>query len=353
MITKRKARKRAGASPGTLMYVGAEKKADVKIQLMDYNGAKMHAAEVESLSDCLGFKGGESVSWINVTGIHDLNIIEELGRCFNLHPLLLEDVVNTEQRPKLDDYEDYLYIVMKMFYLDDATRQVQPEQLSLVLMPGLVLSLQEFEKDVFDPVRERIRRAKGRIRTSGADYLAYALIDTIVDHYFHLFEDLGDQVDVLQETVLADPQPKTLHEIQRLKKEMLFLRKSIWPLREVVSALIRGESALIGQDVIVYLRDVYDHTIQVIDTVETYRDMLSGMLDIYLSSVSNRMNEVMKVLTIIATIFIPMTFLAGVYGMNFKWIPELEWKWSYPLFWVVVIVIFILMLRYFKRKNWL
>jgi len=353
MFIKRSALKIAGQSPGTLMYVGEEKAEKVKIQIIDYNGSDLAEKEVGTIKDCLPFKTSDSVTWINVTGIHDLRIIEDLGSQLNLHPLLLEDVANTEQRPKMDDYEDYLFIVLKMLYTEKNSRRIQHEQLSLILMPGVVLSLQEFEEDVFDPVRERIRKGKGHIRTKGADYLMYALIDTIVDHYFHLFEEIGEQVEILQEEVITDPQPKTLHQIQNLKREMIFLRKSVWPLREIISALVRGDYSLIHEDVILYLRDVYDHTIQVIDTVETYRDMLSGMLDIYLSSVSNKMNEVMKVLTIIATIFIPLTFLAGIYGMNFKYMPELELKWAYPILWIIMISVFGFMLIYFKRKKWL
>ena len=353
MFITRSARKKAGQSPGTLMYVGESKEEKVKIKIVDYNQSNLIEKEVGSIEDCLSFRTKDSVAWINITGIHDITIIEALGKQFNLHPLLLEDVVNTEQRPKMDDYEDYLFIVLKMLYTEKNSKRIQHEQLSLILMPGVVISLQEFEEDVFDPVRERIRKAKGRIRTSGADYLMYALIDTIVDHYFHLFEEIGEQVEALQEEVITDPQPKTLHQIQNLKREMIFLRKSVWPLREIISALVRGESGLVREDVILYLRDVYDHTIQVIDTVETYRDMLSGMLDIYLSSVSNKMNEVMKVLTIIATIFIPLTFLAGLYGMNFKNMPELEIKWAYPALLVIMITIIVFMVFWFKRKKWL
>jgi len=343
---------KAGQSPGTLTYIGAKKDEKVRIKILDYTQAGLEEKEVDSIAASQSFKTKDSTTWINITGIHDLSIIESLGKQFGLHSLLLEDVVNTEQRPKMDDYEDYLFVVMKMLYLSGETKRIRHEQLSLILLPGVVISLQEFEEDVFEPVRERIRKGKGHIRIKGADYLMYALIDTIVDHYFHLFEDIGEQVEALQEEVITDPQPKTLHQIQNLKREMIFLRKSVWPLREIISALVRGESGLVHEDVILYLRDVYDHTIQVIDTIEIYRDMLSGMLDIYLSSVSNKMNEVMKVLTIIATIFIPLTFLAGVYGMNFKYMPELEFKWAYPVLWIVMIVVFGSMLIYFKRKRW-
>ena len=352
MFIKRTAKK-AGQSPGTLVYVGESKEEKVKIKIVDYNQSDLIEKEVGSIEDCLSFKTKDSVTWINITGIHDMTVIEALGKQFNLHPLLLEDIVNTEQRPKLDDFEDYLFIVLKMLYTEKESLVIQHEQISLILFPGIVISLQEFEEDVFDTVRERIRKGKGRIRTMGADYLAYALIDTIVDHYFHLFEGIGEQVEILQEEVITQPQPQTLQDIQQLKRELIFLRKSVWPLREIISALVRGESEIIKENVMMFLRDVYDHTIQVIDSVETYRDMLSGMLDIYLSSVSNKMNEVMKVLTIIATIFIPLTFMAGIYGMNFKYMPELELKWAYPALWILMFTVFGFMIFYFKRKKWL
>lgn len=352
MFIKRATRK-VGQSPGTLTYVGEKKDEKVKIKIIDYNQTNIEEKEVDSIEACLPFHAKDSVTWINITGIHEIAIIEILGKHFNLHPLLLEDIVNTEQRPKMDDYDDYLFIVLKMLYGDKNNNGIRHEQVSLILGSGLVISLQEFEEDVFDPVRERIRKGKGRIRAQGADYLAYALIDSIVDHYFHLFENFGEQIELLQEQVITEPRPKTLQQIQSLKREMIFIRKSVWPLREMVNALVRGESDRITEDVMIYLRDVYDHTIQVIDTIETYRDMLSSMLDIYLSSVSNRMNEVMKVLTIIATIFIPLTFLAGLYGMNFKYMPELEIKWAYPALLLFMILIFALMIFYFKKKKWL
>ncbi len=352
MFIKRTAKK-AGLSPGTLVYLGEKKDEKVKIQIIDFSENELVEKEVATIDECLQFKKKESITWINITGIHDMQLVAGLGEKFGLHPLMLEDVVNTEQRPKLEDYGDYLFIVLKMLYKENEHQQIQHEQVSLILSPGLVISLQEYEEDVFGPLRERIRQAKGRVRSRGADYLMYALIDLVVDHYFHLFEDFGEEIELLQDTVISDPQPETLHHIQRLKREMIFLRKSVWPLRELISAMVRGEYSQIGQETILYLRDVYDHTIQVIDTVETYRDMLTGMMDIYLSSVSNRMNEVMKVLTIIATIFIPMTFLAGIYGMNFKFMPELEIKWAYPVFWLVIVAIFTSMVIWFKTRKWL
>ena len=253
------------------------------------------------------------------------------GSATDFHPLVLEDILNTDQRPKMEEYGDYLYIVLKMLHDKGKGNQIEAEQVSLVLGPNFVFSFQESGGDVFDQIRERLRTGKGRLRKMGADYLAYTLVDAIVDYYFVILEKLGERIELLEEELVAHPRTETLKEIHTLKREMIFLRKAVWPLREVISGLQRGESPLVQKTTGIYLRDVYDHTIQVIDTIETFRDMLSGVLDIYLSSVSNRLNPVMKVLTIIATVFMPLTFLAGVYGMNFKYMPELEWRWGYPV----------------------
>jgi len=253
----------------------------------------------------------------------------------------------------MEDFEDHLFVTVKMIYFDDKKNDIEAEQLSIIFGPNFVISFQEKEGDIFNPIRDRIRKARGRIRKMKADYLAYALLDTIVDHYFIVLEKLGEKIEGMEEELVAKPTPETLQSIHTLKRELIFLRKSIWPLREVVNVLERGESSLIHKSTGIYLRDVYDHTIQVVDTVETFRDMVSGMLDIYLSSVSNRMNEVMKVLTIVATIFIPLTFLAGVYGMNFKHMPELELPWGYPGLLVLMIAVGLTMVAYFRSKKWL
>jgi magnesium transporter len=265
----------------------------------------------------------------------------------------MEDILHTDQRPKMEDFEDYIFIVTKMLFFDQEKRELKAEQLSLILGENYVVTFQERVGDVFEPIRERIRKGKGRVRKMQSDYLAYALIDAVVDHYFIVLEKIGETVESLEEELVTNPTPETLQAIHHLKRELIFLRKSVWPLRELISGLERGEASLIQEKTTVFLRDVYDHTIQVIDTVESLRDMVSGMLDVYLSSVSNRMNEVMKVLTIIATIFIPMTFIAGIYGMNFENMPELKWPWGYPLVWCVILAIGIVMLGYFKKKKWL
>ena len=298
-------------------------------------------------------KGSSGVIWINVDGYEQPVVHERIGNCFGFHPLVLEDILSKDQRPKLDDYDDYLYIVLKMLDYDDTKDEILVEQVSLILGSGFVLSFQDKGGDVFDPVRERLRSGKGRIRKAGADYLAYTLVDAIVDNYFVILEKIGDRIDYLEAELVANPKPEKLDLMHGLKREMLFLRNSVWPLREVIGAMVRGGSSLIQESTEVYLRDVHDHTIQVIETIETFRDMLSGMLDIYLSSVSNRLNEVMKVLTVISTIFMPLTFVAGVYGMNFRHMPEIGWRWGYPVVLGVMLLVALLMLLYFRRKRWL
>jgi magnesium transporter len=293
------------------------------------------------------------MTWINLDGIHNLEYVEKIGQKFDLHPLVLEDIVNTGQRPKVEDFSNYLYVVVRMLDYDDKRREINSEQVSLIIGSNFVISFQEKEGDVFDFVRERIRQNRGRIRKSGPDYLFYTLIDAIVDNYFIVLEKMGERIETQEEQLILKPLPRTMNEIHLLKREMILLRKSVWPLREVISGIERLDIKLISKTTDVFLRDVYDHTIQVIDTVETFRDMVSGMLDTYLSSVSNRMNEVMKVLTIIATIFIPLTFIAGIYGMNFQYMPELGWHFGYFAVVGVMVIIFVGMLFYFKKKKWI
>jgi len=341
-----------GLPPGSLVFLGERKEEEARITVMDYDESKLIEEEVEEIEACFPFKDKATVTWINIDGLHRVEVIEKLGHHFVLHPLLLEDVLNTEQRPKVEEFEDHLFIVLKMVQIGDENQEVKGEQVSLIVGNNYVISLQERVGDVFDSVRNRIRKGKGRIRKEGADYLAYALVDSIVDSYFFVLEELGDKIESLQNDLIAEPEPEDLQALLVLKKDMLSFRKSTWPLREILGALLRDGSSLIGKDILVYLRDVYDHVIQVVDTIETYREMLSAMLDIYLSSVGNKMNEIMKVLTIIATIFIPMTFLAGVYGMNFKYMPELGWKYAYPLFWVIVLALLGAMFVWFKRRKW-
>ena len=349
----KRATQQLGLTPGTLVHIGEKKIEKVRIRIIDYDETQLEEKEVKTVEECFTFKDKPTITWINIDGLHDIEVIEKIGRHFGLHPLVLEDIVNTEQRPKLEDFGDHIFVVLKMLYYDNDKNELEVEQVSLIFGLNFVISFQERLGKIFEPLRERIRKGKGRVRKSGADYLAYALIDSIVDNYFVILEQFGERIEDTEQELATNPTQEILQTIRAFKKEMIFLRKSIWPLREVVNSLERGESPLIHESTGIYLRDVYDHTIQIIDAVESYRDMLAGMLDVYLSSISNKMSEVMKVLTIFAAIFIPLTFVAGIYGTNFSFIPEFEWQWSYFVFLFVLVLIGISMLAYFRRKKWL
>ena len=343
---------KAGLLPGSLVYVGDKKAEEPLITIIDYSDEEFHEIETEKAEDTFPFLEAQTVSWINVSRISEVSTVEKIGGHFHIHPLILEDILTQGQRPKLEDMDDYLFVILSMLWLDNHSGDIKTEQVSLVFGDTYLITFQEIEGDVFDTIRDRIRNAKGRIRKLGPDYLAYSLIDAIVDNYFIILEKLGERIEDLEEQLVENPGIQMLHSIHDLKRELLFLRKSVWPLREVISVLEKSESPLIHESTGMYLRDLYDHTVQVIDTVETLRDMLAGILDIYLSSISNRLNEVMKVLTIISTIFIPLTFIAGVYGMNFVFMPELHSRWGYPAVVSVMTVISLTMLVIFKKKKW-
>ena len=345
--------KNAGSSPGTLVHVGEQKVEETRITLIDYDDAHLEEKVIDGIEEAFPLKDLPTVTWINIDGLHEIDIIEKVGQHFNIHPLVLEDIVNTGQRPKTEEFEDVIYVILKMLHYNENAEKISSEQFSLVLGPNFLISFQEIQGDVFRTVRERIRKPKTRIRKAGCDYLAYALIDAIVDHYFVILEALGDKIEDLETELLDYPTRDTLEIIHEMKREMIYLRKQIWPIREMINSLVKGESSLLNESTSLYFRDVYDHTIQIIDTIESYRDILGGMLDIYLSTMGNRMNEVMKVLTIIATIFIPITFIAGVYGMNFKFMPELDWRWGYFMVWGIVVVVVGIMIGFFKKKQWL
>jgi magnesium transporter len=291
------------------------------------------------------------VTWVNLDGLHDVKLIEALGGAFTLHPLMLEDILNTDHRAKLEVGENCLFIIAKMLTLHPERDEILSEQISLIVGPGYVLSFQEKPGDLFNSLRQRIHGDQGRVRKMGADYLAYRLLDTIVDQYFIILEQMGDRIEALEEKLLDKPDRQLLHRIHRTKREMILLRRAVWPLREVIGGLQR-DITLITPAVQPFLRDLYDHTIQIIDTVETYRDVITGLLDLYLSSISNRMNEIMKVLTIMSTLFIPLTFLVGVYGMNFDYLPELHWRWGYFALWGVMLGCVGGMFVFFRRKGW-
>jgi magnesium transporter len=345
---------KSGLPPGSLVHVGPARAKKARITAMVYDAAQLLEEELENIGDAFPLCEAPTVTWINVDGIHQVQVVEDLGDRLGLHPLVMEDILNPEQRPKMEDLGDYLYLVVKMLSWDDGRGELITEQMSVLVGENYVVSLQEEAGgDVLDPIRLRIREAKGSIRTEGPGYLAYAILDGVVDRYFGVLEGLGEKVEDLEEELVAHPTPDTLQALQHLRRQMIFMRKAVWPLREVVGGLERGGSRLVKDSTHFYLRDVHDHTVQVMDAVETLRDMLSGMLDIYLSSISNRMNEVMKVLTVFASVFIPLTFIAGVYGMNFVYMPELSWQWAYPLLWVVMVAVAVTMLVYFRRKRWL
>jgi magnesium transporter len=345
--------KKSGLPPGTMIHIGEKKTEGIRMTLIKYDESSFLEQEVKKVRECLPYLEKPGVSWINIDGIHQVEVIEEIGQFFTLHPLLLEDILNTGQRPKLEDYGPYLFLVLRMLSHDQGEGLILSEQVSMILGPTYVISFQEREGDLFESIRDRLRKAKGRIRKMGADYLAYSLLDAIVDGYFPILEKIEERIESQEEELLVKPTQATVKEIHRLKRQMTLLRKSVWPLREVINSLNKGDSPLIQESTHWYLKDVYDHTIQIIETIEESRELLAEMLDLYLSSLSNRMNEIMKVLTIFASIFIPLTFIAGVYGMNFKYFPELEWRWGYPFIWLVMLMVSFFMLLYFKRKKWL
>jgi len=345
---------KAGLPPGTPVHIGQRKPGAPRLSLLHYDSELLVEEEVTDILLCKTWLTQPGVTWINVEGVHQIDLLEQIGAAFGLHPLVLEDIANTGQRPKAEDYGGYLYIVLRMLSLHATTQEVVGEQVSLILGPNFVISFQEgIAGDVFDPIRGRLRTAKGRARREGADYLVYSLIDAIVDGYFVLLEKLGESIEELDERMLTNRAREVARTIHLLKREMIWLRKAVWPLREMINTLQRAESPLIRPSTGVYLKDVYDHTIEVIDTVETYRDVLSGMLENNLSLLTTRLNEVMKVLTVISTIFIPLTFIVGVYGMNFRYMPELAWRWGYPLVMLGMAMIAVALYFYFRRKKWL
>lgn len=342
-----------GLPPGALVFVGEKREEEPKIRVIDYDMAEIHEWKEVTVQECVHLKETSTVSWINVDGLSNVEIIKDLGEAFGLHPLVLEDILQTGQRPKLEDYEDYLFIVMKMLSFDEKENLVDSEQVSIILGSNYVLSFQEKEGDCFELVRDRIKNSKGRIRKMGPDYLAYSLLDSIIDNYFEVMESIGDWIESIDLEISSGFMEDAPKIINSMKKQLLIIRRSLWPLRELINSMTRSESPLITDPVAIFIRDIYDHTVELIETMETFRDVLSGLLDIHMSSVSNRMNEVMKTLTIIATIFIPLTFIAGIYGMNFANMPELNWDWGYYIVWVAMISLALLLVLYFRRKHWI
>lgn len=340
-----------GAPPGSLFYNGQQRGERIKITLIEFNESEFIEKDFYDLSDCLSHVKDNMVKWINVEGVHNTAMVEKIGQFYNIHPLTLEDIVHVDQRPKFEDYDHYLLSVLKMITYDE---KVQGEQLSLVLLKNTVISFQEPDGgDAFDIIRNRLRQAKGRVRKLGADYLFYALMDAVVDWYFHVIEKIGDKVEEIEEEIINSPKRESLIQLYSMKREIIYLRKQVWPLRDMISNLLRSDSELITANTQLFFRDLQDHSTRIIDTVETYRDVLGGMMDIYLSTNSNKMNEVMKVLTIMSSIFIPVTFIAGVYGMNFEYMPELKSPYGYAGVWIIMLSVMGGLLVYFKRKKWM
>ncbi len=345
-------RKSIGLTPGTIVYTGDKGEQNLSIELFDYTKTEINESTSEDIAAAFDYKNSDSITWININGINHTHAIKEIGEHYGLHPLIMEDIATTQQRPKIEEYGDYIFIVFKMLYYD-AENELVVEHVSLVVGDNYVITFQEADGDVFDTVRDRLRNAKGIIRTSGSDYLTYALMDAVVDNYFLIIETLGEKIETIETSLSGDVPKETVNDIQELKREALKIRRSIFPLREVVSKLEKSENSIINQRTVNYFRDLYDHTIQVIETIEIYRDMLWGLMDMYMSTVSFKMNEIMKVLTIISTIFIPLTFIAGIYGMNFKNIPELNSDNGYYILWGCMVAMFLLMVWYFRRRKWL
>lgn len=339
--------------PGSLVNSGNGIPSQVQISIIDYDAKQCVEKIGADVKQCLACLKSPSMTWIHICGIHDKETIEVLGQQFGLHPLLLEDIMTVGQRSKLDNYKDTLFIVTQMLTYNDEKQQAEDEQVSIVLGTNYVISFVETNKNIFAPVRERLRNPQSRVRQRGSDYLCYSLLDCIVDNYFLILEKIDVKVEFLENELVRMPSPKTLQKIQHSKREITLLRRSVWPMREVISNLRRIDSPLVLDATKLYLHDVYDHTIQAIDTIESFRDLTSGMLDIYLSNISQRMNEIMKVLTIVSTIFVPLTFIASIYGMNFDHMPELHMAWGYYTVLLAMAMVALGMIFFFRKKQWI
>jgi magnesium transporter len=341
-----------GLVPGSPVFIGNKKVDNIRIRIIDYDKSKLHENELKKISEGTEFKEKNTVTWINIDGLHNAELMKEMGETFDLHPLLIEDIMNTDQRPKLQEADNNLFLVLKMLRYDETNHTIIAEQLSLVIGKTFLLTFQEQPGDVFEPVRERIRKQKGRIRTTSIDYLAYALIDTVVDNYMSIIERFGEKIEDMEEAVLGSPEPDVMEQLSNYRKEMNYLRKSIRPAKEAITQLSRLDSDLINENTIPFLKDLEDLITQASEAIETYREMLSDQMNLYNSALSNKMNDVMKILTIFAAIFIPLTFIAGIYGTNFEYLPELHFKYSYYIFWGVMVLVAVSLLIFFKRKKW-
>ena len=349
----RKISTKTGLPPGSLVHVGVVHGMETRISIIDYNMEAIEERTVESIEEILKYRGKDTVTWVNIEGLGNVELIGAIGEHFNIHPLILEDILHTHQRPKLEEYGDYLYCVLKGISLVKNKFAVDYEQISILILDDFVFTFKEKQDELLEPVKRRLRSSKGHFRSQGADYLTYVILDTIVDSYFTLQDSLDEIIDSVEEELLTDPTPETLTSIQAIKRELIYIRRSISPLRELLNAILRSGSPLIKEKTLIYFRDISDHVLRISESVESSRDMVAGLLDIYITTINNKMNEIMKVLTVFASIFIPLTFITGIYGMNFEFMPELKWKWAYPVLWVAFITIPIFLLFYFKKKKWL
>lgn len=353
MLTQlHKRTRKVGLPPESMLYTGEQKIAEPYLSVVTYDNKECAYLAEATLDQSLFSRKEEQTTWVSVIGLQNVDLIKQVGTNFNIHPLVIEDILNIDQRPKVEEYDNYLFITLKMLNWNNEKHIFTTEQVSLIVGQGFLLSFQEEEIPLFGQIRQRLTRGQARLREHGSDYLAYSLLDAITDQYFVVLEGIGEHIEKVEKTIIAHPSSKDAQYLYHLKQQMFLLRKTVWPLRELINHLLHVDTKLISSFTTVYLRDVYDHTVHVIDTIETYRDMLAGLLDVYLSSLTNRMNEVMKVLTIIATIFIPLTFITSIYGMNFEYMPELHWRWSYPTILMIMLGIGIGMVIYFKRKKW-
>ncbi len=341
-----------GKSPGSLIFIGDQKVDSVKIRLIDYDSASLTEKEIKDIHAAAHFKTTPTVTWININGLHNIETIQNIGKIFELHPLVMEDLLNTGQRPKLEEFEDYIFIVLKMVRFDNETDTILNEQLSIIIGKNYLLTFQEQPREIFKPVRERIKKQTSRLRKTGTDYLAYALIDTVVDNYIFTIEILGEKIEGLEDEILNNPDSDVMEKINSFKREFNYMRKSIRPAKDAIHRISRLDNELIQEQTLPFLKDLEDITSQATEAIDTYRDLLTDQLNIYNSVIANKMNDIMKVLTIFAAIFIPLTFIAGIYGTNFEYLPELKYKYSYFIFWAVMISVAAALIVYFKRKKW-
>ena len=349
----RKTSEKFGLPPGSLVHIGEKKSETAIITLMEYGPDRFQEKKVSSVEAVLPIKDSPGVIWINIDGLHETGLIEKIGESFNIHPLILEDILHTRTRPKVEVFDTGIFLVFNLLYHNEAAGEILSEQFSIILGSNFVISFQERENPLFNPLMDRIRNDKSRIRKKGADYLAYALLDMAVDSYFIILETLEEKIEALDEELIISMSRETFKSISNMKRNLISMRKAVVPLRELINTLEKNDSGLIDDGTLIFFRDIYDHVLQIQETTDIYREIVSGLHDIYLANVNNKTNEIMKTLTMTATIFIPLTFIAGIYGMNFKYMPELELKVSYPIVIIVFVVVAAIMLYFFRKKKWL